>query len=398
MGALTVALLVTLVSSFQTRPLGVTTRNVVQTRSKLDKPSRITGLPLVTSCSSSSLSVISASESSEGQTEFELHIGRALDTLRSDYPYLLTTPPDYSIFDREIQAIDPSGVTVNGLTAYKNTFRVLQGLVKVLYCPAESSLTFRMCFDKARQNIRIHWNAEVVPRHIFGARSLFVDGISVYEMDRTTGKIIQHRIEKILMNQQPIQPKEGVFAALGREHAVSCPSFIEQEPLTVPFVERPNTDPSSSLFAVEATEGGNGDEERRIDLEAFENKNKSRQNFGLPPLSEEEFLQLESKVEQMNTKQQQKAAAAAAATAKVTKKKQPNMFEKMMGQASKNVAGTPCESNYDCQRPEVCCDFLIAKRCCSSGNLVGQGQPTLIRVPAGHPQDGRLPRDGNRPY
>ena len=36
-----------------------------------------------------------------------------------------------------------------------------------------------------------------------------------------------------------------------------------------------------------------------------------------------------------------------------------------------------CESNYDCEQPQVCCDLLVARICCSSGLRVGAPQPKL---------------------
>jgi len=83
-------------------------------------------------------------------SDFELSVGKALDTLRNDYPDLLTQPPDYSLYDKNVEVIDPSGVRVHGLQTYKNSFRVLHAVVKVIYCPDRSEMRFRMCFDKVR--------------------------------------------------------------------------------------------------------------------------------------------------------------------------------------------------------------------------------------------------------
>ena len=70
-----------------------------------------------------------------------------------------------------------------------------------------------------------------------------------------------------------------------------------------------------------------------------------------------------------------------------------------------------CETNYDCERPMVCCDLLVARVCCSSGLGIGpqqQGemglQGQLIPIPidkdeAGpYPNQGRAPPQGNQPW
>ena len=360
--------------------------------------------------------------------EFELRVGRALDILRSDYPDILTKQPNFNIYSNDIEVVDPSGVKVHGLSAYKNSFRILHALVRFIYCPARSTLTFRMCFDKARQNIRIHWNAEVIPREIFGGSrtTLHVDGISVYEISQMTGEIVQHRIEHLLMNNMPIQPKEGVIEALKQQHTVSVPSFSRDDSLehifsltesessssssllmgniVAPFQPQLaglfSNPASSSLFAFEATSDDNeenhlGNEQYPgLDWEALETKNKSRKKFGLKPLTPEEFLQLQSQVKEMDEIQKQRAAdaaAAASAAASAKNEQRPSSFlDKLMGG---DLLKDTCESNFDCNRPEICCDFGFKKMCCSSGALVGlqnmQRQPQMIpiRVPVEMPPD-----------
>ena len=340
--------------------------------------------------------------------EFELHVGKALDTLRSDYPNLLTSLPDLSIYDRNIEIVDPSGVTVHGLQTYQNSFRLMQGLVRFLYCPGRSTMSFRMCFDKARRNIRIHWNAAVIPREVFGGSrsTLHVDGISVYELDQLSGNIVQHRIEQLLINNTPVRPKEGVIAALRDEHPVTVPSYYEPshynimrfQPVGVPG-QRSNL--PSSLFAMEAseTESASTNKDRdddstdastfAFDAERFAAKNKSRKKFGLKPLTEEEFMEIESQVKQMDAEQRQRAAQAQSAAAAKPEKKNVSFVDKLFG----NVLKDTCETNWDCDRPQVCCDFGFKKMCCSSGSLVSNAAPQYALVPV--PVDVGPPRGGN---
>ena len=328
--------------------------------------------------------------------DFELHVGKALDTLKHDYPKILTDQPDFSIYDQSIEVVDPSGVKVHGINTYKNSFRVLHALVKFIYCPDLSQITFRMCFDKARQNIRIHWNAKVVPRQIFGGyrTTLHVDGISVYELDAQTGNITQHRIEKLIMNDRPVTPKEGVIHALNKEYGVTVPSFAKLlgENRVVPF-QRPvlgipgvgGESHVPSLFAMEASEGGEHNfnaSPENFDFEAFNAKNKARKKFGLKPLSEEEFQAIQVEVQKLDAQQKQRAASVMAemelSKQQQQQKSKPNFFDRMFGDLLKDT----CESNFDCERPEVCCDFGFKKMCCSTGSFVGQsGEPRYAEIP-----------------
>jgi hypothetical protein len=366
--------------------------------------------------------MISTANEEMAPTEFELGVGRALDTLRHDYPGLLVSHPDYSIYRRDISVIDPSGVHVHGITAYKNAFRLLHAVVKVVYCADRSGLEFRMCYDKARQNIRVHWNAHVVPREIFGGvrTTLHVDGISVYELD-AVGNITEHRIEKLLINNAPVLPKEGLIAALEDRHqGLAIPSYCKvameanhvfefRQPaaIAVPnWLSISSRRQPSSLFAMEGTEESSspsksaavsasssttttsavkksgdassdgGTSTTGINWDAFEKKNKSRQKFGLQPLSVEEFLEIERQVATMDAEQRQRMDAAAASMAN-GEKKEANVFEKLFGK----VLTDTCESNFDCERPQVCCDFGFKKMCCFSGTPVGRSVPEYALVP-----------------
>jgi hypothetical protein len=109
-----------------------------------------------------------------------------------------------------------------------------------------------------------------------------------------------------------------------------------------------------------------------MDWEALERKNIARKKFGLKPMTPEEFVDLQKQVQELDTKQQQRAAAAAAEMAeKKSKEENPGFLKKLFGAALEDT----CESNYDCQSPEVCCDFGFKKMCCSSGLRILDGPP-----------------------
>lgn len=373
------------------------------------------------SSSSSSQLTMSSPLMSDHTTpdEFELHVGRALDVLRKDYPSILTDYPNYSIYSDNIEFCDPAQVKLHGLRKYRAAFDVLHAVVKFFYCPSKSSLTFRLCHDKARNNIRVHWNAILVPREIFGGSRTIahVDGISVYELDAATGQIDQHRIEQLLYNDSPVQPKEGVVALLTLQRppaGVVIPSFIQQTDANTifeftslpsnrnPLAAAQKSNQPNSLFAMEAEQQQPDDIHQQhdgVDLAALELKNKSRKKFGLKPLSPTEFLELQVAVQELTETRQEQHTAAAAAKAAATKnqaqqKSQPSILDKWLG----GVLTETCESNWDCERPQICCDFGFQKRCCSSGSPVGL-QYARIPVYAGsvYPP-GSGPQDDPRNY
>lgn len=456
----------------------------------------------------------SASYGSYDRQEFEMQVGRAMNTLRADYPDILKKDPDYSIYSEDLELIDPSGVHLNGVKDYKNGIRLVHALVGIFYCPERSDLTFRMCFDKARQNIRIHWNARIIPKAIFGGTksTLHVDGISIYEFDRMSGNITQHRLERLIMNDDYVVPEHGIFAAL-RRHAVqsqsdSIPGLSATHDITifgghgpgshhddltfdniimnnnnnnnkilnqvVPFKRKAAlswkkqstlfqchedndresffsfsskmssfTTASSSLMRLNSLSSSSSHPDKdsltqpttsqqhhqhkyqhrvkgqpggvdqssssAVSSEAhissnsaaslskkntrinsgLEKKNFLRKKFGLKPLTMDEFVELEGKVAEMELEQKNKAAAAAIELERVKQQKDNGggIFAKLFG----NVLKDTCETNYDCESPEVCCNFGFKKMCCSSGMRVldpppsRYGQLAQVPVPLSNP-------------
>jgi hypothetical protein len=75
-----------------------------------------------------------------------------------------------------------------------------------------------MVYDFCRSSIRISWNVVLHPRYL--GTPVYADGISYYQLDSTSGKIIEHKIEKLIINNSPAAPPYGVFSLL-QQDAVS---------------------------------------------------------------------------------------------------------------------------------------------------------------------------------
>ena len=375
----------------------------------------------------------------EQNTKFELKLGKAMDTLRQDYPHLLTQLPSLQIYDPNLTVVDPSGVTLHSLTSYKTSFQFLHIVIKLFYCPEQSTLKYKLVYDCARKNIRIRWNAILIPRAIYGGEKnpLHVDGISVYELDRQTGLIVQHRVEHLLVNDANVNAPQGIFAVIqdqanggnggGGEKEMEkggsvgipvfyknvnvngngnggvdnngdydynngngnsqhnrdvCPNLGVVEFKNHPFISNMISSSSSSLFSEDSSDNNNNNP-ILFNEEAYQAKNASRRKFGLPPISESEYVQIEAETQKLQQTQKLKgeAASAAAAQARLDKqKKDNNIFSKLVGSLRQDT----CQSNFDCERPEVCCDFGFKKMCCKSGMGVSNlmpGRQSLEKIP-----------------
>ena len=144
-----------------------------------------------------------------------------------------------------------------------------------------------------------------------------------------------------------------------------------------------------ALTALHATHDNKG---QAFDERAFELKNMSRKKFGLKPMTEQEFVDLQIQVRAMEAEQalkaeemrQSRAASAASEQNGITpgsgrqQQQQDNIFATM----AKSLLGeSTCESNYDCARPQVCCDLGFKKMCCSSGKGVFEPQAKMEMIP-----------------
>lgn len=118
----------------------------------------------------------------------------------------------------------------------------------------------------------------------------------------------------------------------------------------------------------------------------YEQKNISRKKFGLNALTPEQYMELQSQVQQLELEQAQKAATMSAAAAELSRtnndqqqqEQQPGFLQKLFANAMPDT----CESSWDCPAPgEHCCDFGFQKICCKSGKKSPVGDLALVPVP-----------------
>jgi hypothetical protein len=153
------------------------------------------------------------------------------------------------------------------------------------------------------------------------------------------------------------------------------------------MVQGQDGDTSSSVGTAAATHNTPYEQYPDLDWKALESKNKSRQKFGLTPITPEEFAEIQVQVadlaqEQLERERQHQIRAAAMKKSE----SKPNFLQQLFGQVLQDT----CESNYDCERPMVCCDFGVKKMCCASGLPVLNAPPqyATVPVPQGIEDDG----------
>jgi hypothetical protein len=122
---------------------------------------------------------------------------------------------DYCIYHEDISVIDSSGVRLTGLDSYKSSISFLQTFISFWF-KDRSGIQYRMHYDFCRSSIRISWNAILEPKIPLG-RPLHVDGISIYKLDASSGEIIEHKFETIVINNIPDAPPYGIFSLVQQD-------------------------------------------------------------------------------------------------------------------------------------------------------------------------------------
>lgn len=123
----------------------------------------------------------------------------------------------------------------------------------------------------------------------------------------------------------------------------------------------------------------------------LEEKNKVRRKYGLDPLTPEQFVVLQAEILEMEETNRKKFQDAKV-EAKAVRDKEASVAAAAAD--SRGVSGIlkgffgsvfedTCESNYDCDRPEVCCDFGFKKMCCEGGKTARDlyGEFATVPVP-----------------
>lgn len=140
------------------------------------------------------------------QLDYQLNQGKAIDSLRRDYPRILTHVPDFSIFDPCITLYDPSGPRLSGVQQYQNMFTMLRFLRSTAM--SHDEVTYRIFVID--DTIRVRWSAKLwmrgvvtsVPGRPSGVMQL--DGVSVYALN-SKGLVRWHKLENIVLSSSGAQ-------------------------------------------------------------------------------------------------------------------------------------------------------------------------------------------------
>ena len=108
----------------------------------------------------------------QSRRSFELQLGTTIDILNADYPQLLTKSPDFTIYNRKITVVDPSGVqAIQGVDGYRYMFGALRMASGVFFSPSHSFVEHKLVYDWVRSQIRVSFKITLVPKSEVGKKN-----------------------------------------------------------------------------------------------------------------------------------------------------------------------------------------------------------------------------------
>jgi hypothetical protein len=133
----------------------------------------------------------------DDDSEWALRLGKVVDTLRSEYPHLLTHPINPEIYHHEIELRDDHELRLKGLTLYLSLFHTMRLFCSLLGLSPEVTARFTVLLES--REVRVRWNAKLNPSHPV---PLYLDGISLYKVGRD-GLVYQHTLQFVTMSFNP---------------------------------------------------------------------------------------------------------------------------------------------------------------------------------------------------
>eukprot|EP00210_Caulerpa_lentillifera_P004070 g3883.t1 len=156
----------------------------------------------------------------EPPNDYYANFGKAIETIKHDFPRLFQKDFDYSIFRDDLIFKDPIN-SFQGKKFYKYMMLSLRWHGKVFF--KRVYVRIHNLHPRTDGSIKVRWSMHGVPRIPWDAEEEGVfDGVSEYQLDRH-GKIYEHSVDNIIFRDPPVFNLPIFFAQLSTANTVSTP-------------------------------------------------------------------------------------------------------------------------------------------------------------------------------
>jgi len=330
----------------------------------------------------------------KGASEFELNLGKCIDTLNADVPQFAEREMDWDIYDKDVEMSDPSGPRLHGIDAYKRFFGTVRALRAFMFDKVEVSMKLR--YDWSGKRIIVRWHSQwIMKGAVPGLPSrepAYIDAVSYFHLN-DQGLIVKHLLDQVMFNGDEVATDYAAGYLGLNEYAVS--GLYGR----VPVAYTPGA--GSALKFRDASKDIS---KLFVGMTGSALTMQSAIAGGMLPASSTDSDTDSSDQTSGSTKK-----------GKNLRRSTPPW---------RRLPGS-CDGMWDCMSPEQCCDFKFAKFCCTGGSMIpafrlpdklrpSNPEPQLIPIPipAGRgpsmpvpegrrgegPHAGQLPLPGDRWY
>jgi len=141
--------------------------------------------------------------------DYYVNFGKAIETIKEDFPQLFVRDFDYSIFRDDLVFRDPVN-TFQGIRFYKYMLLSLRWHGRIFF--KRTFVRIHNLWPRPEGTIRVRWSIHAVPRIPWEAESIF-DGVSEYKLDRH-GKVYEHAVDNMIFRDPPVFRLPVLFAQL----------------------------------------------------------------------------------------------------------------------------------------------------------------------------------------
>lgn len=375
------------------------------------------------------------------QNDYQVNMGRCIDTLKADYPLLLREEPRLSIYSENILLKDASSAyTLEGKAQYQRLFTAMRFLRNSTV--AKDEITYRLLVND--NEIRVRWHAKLWihdPRTalpgIFAPDEppvVIVDGVSVYEVN-AKGYIHQHTLDDVVITPSTVQESFNRLLSFAWPRATSSAVPVPASPLGM-AANLPGAPPTIyEAAAVTLANAASGSSSlraaapRRAQRSVATASEQAAEQAGPAetPMSRaaRERTEDAEKARQLEELRSPKVSRCLASLAHprpfpprlqrrnlftpkspltpltpltsllsptpMPQERTPGLLATLGGEALDffgllaSAAPQGCETNFDCDRPMVCCDLNVfgasTRICCSNGQMANSMAPQMVPIP-----------------
>lgn len=138
-------------------------------------------------------------------SEFELNLGKAIDTLKMDVPDFPNRELQWDIYTDDVVLADPQAVQARGLNSYMQFFSMVRTFRRFMIDDAE--VTYKLRYDWSGKRIIVTWYSTW---HLkMTSKPAHVDAVSYFHLNEE-GKIFKHEVDRVSMNGQDMSPPYGL--------------------------------------------------------------------------------------------------------------------------------------------------------------------------------------------